>query len=204
MKNRTSVSDFHSEKCTAVLFIRIEGLDSVCEKMAAHDFASIVTRLHSNVQSAAIQHGMAFVDHRRDSFVCVSDISENDPRQRGHQRVVSLAARLQDLICNEICCGMGLTLRMGVASGTTLLLGSCDVDGVWTPRSVLSMPGDAVDLAEKMAENRGQEIAIHASAKDGLRREMAIGRQQPELASRPAEIPETGNPPVSYRGIASS
>jgi hypothetical protein len=114
------------------------------------------------------------------SIVCDSARSHDDQQQdiflpHPHQvdreadsivgRMLALAIELHyRLHSSRTFHDNGLQLAMGIASGSTTLLGS-GFGASWTARGALSMRGDAADLAQEMAGVCGAgAVAVHESA----------------------------------------
>ena len=180
---------------STVLVIKVKCFDSVCEHLSLTRITTMAADLYALMRETTSMHGVEVFEPRRNCFICVlsgdsSAIECERNRLAGLQvrRMLALAAdihsRLRDstsLLRDFVSTG----LQMGVACGAVALVARSGL-GMWTAPCGPSVWGDAVDIAQEMAEaGMPVTVAVHQSA---LWRWAAAAHQLPP----PSELVEGG------------
>lgn len=155
---------------TSVLFVRVK-------RSADLSIARVLLQWH--VHNAATKCNMQFVEERSNGFLCVSDAGRQTAQRdrpcalddrfdvaNSFAFAIHLQQRLKaDDVFVLAAAAAGLQIEMGMASGSAVLLGSRRENGFWTPSCVLSVLGDAADLAEAVTgRNSVGLLSLHRSA----------------------------------------
>ena len=154
--DKSRVMSLQLEQNTTILYIRIIGLDQICDRLDIEAFVSAVNQVHRFVLNSAFVHGIDFVEPRRDSFVCVTHLNrpaydEKAAGKTNSEKAITFVNHVYQGLKSSATFrqeGVRFDLDIGIASGTALLSGSYEKDGVWSPRSVIALEGDAAHTAE--------------------------------------------------------
>ena len=170
----------HTKQKATTLFVKILGLETLRSAPDIHQFARTMTELFELVDGTAAAHSIDIADRRWDSFILMSCNTDMNSQGRRHlegesgtngivdcdvARMLALALELHSRIqSNSAFIENDLALSIGIASGSTTLLGS-GFGSSWTARGALSLRGDAASLAEEMAGlGVPGAVAVHESA----------------------------------------
>ena len=144
--------DWRTVADRATLVVKIQGIDT----LSASQMAETLPEIFQQVEDSAMMHNAVVAERRCDCFILCSDTVE-----QMLAFAVDIRERLTCMLASRLS---GMKIRMGVAWGSMTLLG-CGFGGSWTACSTLGVRGDAVDLAEQMAEaGASGTVAVHESA----------------------------------------
>ena len=144
--------DWRTVADRATLVVKIQGIDT----LSATQMTEILPEMFQQVEDAAMMHNAVVAERRCDCFILCSDTVE-----QMLAFAVDIRERLTCMLASRLS---GMKIRMGVAWGSMTLLG-CGFGGSWTACSTLGVRGDAVDLAEQMAEaGASGTVVVHESA----------------------------------------
>jgi class 3 adenylate cyclase len=201
----SSTSGWRGASMSTVLVIRVKCFDSVCEHLSLTRITTMAAELYALMLETTSMHGVEVFEPRRNCFVCVltcdsqlpsaSECKRNQLAGLQVRRMLALAADIHNRLhdSTSLLRDFGSTgLQMGMACGAVALMATHGV-GVWTTPCGPSVWGDAVDVAQEMAEaGVPGTVAVHQSA---LWRWAVAARRLPP----PSELLESGR---GWRGRA--